>query len=498
MIPAASSRGLSDGGSGVGESVVCNDSRLLEDHLRKTGSKLAKQVRERGAEEILNDMQLLVGPPELRYIQNVAIMMFCEHPEKFFGYTYVQMTSFPKGSVENPSISEDFPNITGSVLQMIQATMERFRNLIIREKVIKVPNQMEALRIFNYPYQAIEEAVVNAFYHRDYMSFEPVTIEIEPDCINIMNFPGIDRSISEKTIAEGKRFVSRYYRNRRLGEFLKELDLSEGHSSGIPTIQEELEKNGSPSVLMMVIFPIVKLLNEKYYTRNDYEALFEINSSYAVKYLRKKERNKLLELLSAYRDVCKYSKENADTSCIMAYYNYKLKENGINPKKETFACNSDIQKIVDYYSEKPTDFEGLCSELFESLGYIAKLTPPTNDGGYDILLTRGGEKTIVECKCYSIGHKVGRPNIQKLVGANNVVLADKMIFITTSDFSGAAISYAEEVEVKLINGNKLMELLHKQGFIEKEKVKINVMECQLETADLYPYVPRDIYESFFE
>lgn len=70
--------------------------------------------------------------------------------------------------------------------------------------------------------------------------------EFEPDCINIMNFPGIDRSISEKTIAEGKRFVSRYYRNRRLGDFLKELDLSEGHSSGIPTIQEELEKNGSP------------------------------------------------------------------------------------------------------------------------------------------------------------------------------------------------------------------------------------------------------------
>lgn len=70
--------------------------------------------------------------------------------------------------------------------------------------------------------------------------------EFELDCINIMNFLGIARSISEKTIAEGKRFVSRYYRNRRLREFLKELDLSEGHSSGIPTIQEELEKNGSP------------------------------------------------------------------------------------------------------------------------------------------------------------------------------------------------------------------------------------------------------------
>lgn len=219
---------------------------LLEDHLRKTGSKLAKQVSERGVEAILEEMQLLEGPPELRYIQNVALMMFCEHPEKFFRYTYVQMTAFPEGSIKNPSVSEDYPNITGSVPQMIQATMERFRNLFIREKIIKVPNQMESLRIINYPYQAIEEAVVNAFYHRDYMSNEPVTIEIKPDCINIMNFPGIDRSISNDTIAEGRRFVSRYYRNRRLGEFLKELDLSEGHSSGVPTIQEELERNGSP------------------------------------------------------------------------------------------------------------------------------------------------------------------------------------------------------------------------------------------------------------
>ncbi len=176
----------------------------------------------------------------------------------------------------------------------------------------------------------------------------------------------------------------------------------------------------------------------------------------------------------------------------------KKKRAELLKKKEAFAHNNDIRKIIDYYSEKPTNFEGLCSELFESLGYVAKQTPPTNDGGYDILLSKGAEKTIVECKCYSIEHRVGRPSIQKLVGANNIVLANKMLFITTSDFSVAAISYAEEVGVELINGNKLMELLDKQGFIEKEKVKINVMECQLEIADLYPYVPRDIYERFFE
>ena len=31
---------------------------------------------------------------------------------------------------------------------------------------IKVDGQAEAVRFFNYPYQAIEEALVNAVYHR--------------------------------------------------------------------------------------------------------------------------------------------------------------------------------------------------------------------------------------------------------------------------------------------------------------------------------------------
>ncbi|MCM1246244.1 MAG: putative DNA binding domain-containing protein [Roseburia sp.] len=292
---------------------------LLEDHLRKTGSRLAKQVRERGAEAILEDMQLLEGPPELRYIQNVALMMFCEHPERFFKYTFVQMTSFPEGSIKNPGLSVDYPNIMGSVPQMIQATMERFKTLVIQEKVIKVHGRMEALRIMNYPYQAVEEAVVNAFYHRDYMSCEPITIEIEPDCINIMNFPGIDRSISQKTITEGKRFVSRYYRNRRLGEFLKELDLSEGHSSGIPTIQEELKSNGSPRAefftdedrrAMRIRIPIHSAFLEDINEENNWGDIFnkkdrgiiEIIEEKATKRLSKKTKEQYITILGYMGD----------------------------------------------------------------------------------------------------------------------------------------------------------------------------------------------------
>lgn len=121
------------------------------------------------------------------------------------------------------------------------------------------------------------------------------------------------------------------------------------------------DKANRESVLMTVIFPIVKLLNQRYYTRKDYEALFEINSSYAVKYLRKKERNKLLELLSAYRDVCRYSKAGADTSCIMAYYNYKLKENGVNPRPCTIR-DDDGEMVADDF---PPDYNYLQDYVYE-------------------------------------------------------------------------------------------------------------------------------------
>ena len=42
------------------------------------------------------------------------------------------------------------------------------------------------------------------------------------------------------------RAVTRRYRNRRIGEFLKELDLTEGRATGIPKILNAMQRNGSP------------------------------------------------------------------------------------------------------------------------------------------------------------------------------------------------------------------------------------------------------------
>lgn len=111
---------------------------------------------------------------------------------------------------------------------------------------MKPANDEHSIRYFNYPYQALEEAVVNAMYHRDYQVHEPVEITIEPDMITILSFSGPDRSIPMDAIRQADSLKSRRYRNRHLGEFFKELELTEGRATGIPTIQRQLKNNGSP------------------------------------------------------------------------------------------------------------------------------------------------------------------------------------------------------------------------------------------------------------
>lgn len=50
----------------------------------------------------------------------------------------------------------------------------------------------------------------------------------------------------DKKMILKKRIVSREYRNRRIGDFLKELQLTEGRATGFPKIYDAMKRNGSP------------------------------------------------------------------------------------------------------------------------------------------------------------------------------------------------------------------------------------------------------------
>ena len=215
---------------------------LVKDYLLKVGSKLADQVGKIPDQDVLGQMELISGPNEHVFPRNVGLMLFAEQPEKFFPYTRVEIVEFPEGDA---GPFTELEPITGPVPAQIKRTLDILKDKLVKEKVIKPANRAESIRIASYPYQAIEEVVVNAFYHRDYQQREPIEIRIYPHSIVFLNHGGPDRSIKMEAFRSGQ-VRSRRYRNRRLGEFLKELELTEGRATGIPTILKELRENGSP------------------------------------------------------------------------------------------------------------------------------------------------------------------------------------------------------------------------------------------------------------
>lgn len=220
---------------------------LLHDYLVKVKSSLADISLTDHMEDVLEQMDLLETVPEGWRIKNVAAMMFSERPDRFFRQAQIEIVLFPEGREKNPNNLIEVEPIRGSVPQMIEKTLSYLNTNIIKKQIIKPKDRAQSITFYNYPYQALEEAVVNSLYHRDWTIREPVEITIEPERISILSFSGPNHTIPMEAVRSGQSLRSRRYRNRRLGEFLKELELTEGRATGIPTIQDELQANGSPS-----------------------------------------------------------------------------------------------------------------------------------------------------------------------------------------------------------------------------------------------------------
>lgn len=115
-------------------------------------------------------------------------------------------------------------------------------------------------------------------------------------------------------------------------------------------------------------------------------------------------------------------------------------------------------EVFEHYRYEPHRFEQFCVYLYRKLGYTGEATRRSADGGFDFMVAQGGERTIGECKLYGKNTTVGRPDVQKLVGANLKEGAEHMVFITTSHFTPEAREYARDVGMELVDGKGLKRL----------------------------------------
>ena len=213
---------------------------LLADYLHTVGSDLYENALNRSVEDLATDMQLVRGPSEYRKPVNVGLMFFNEHPEKYFSFAQIEVVDKP----DPTGIGMTEKTFTGPLDRQLRDALAYIRNYIIKEYITKVPDSELAVRAFNWPYQAVEEALCNAVYHKSYQIHEPITVTITPEKMEILSLPGPDRSITDEHL-ENRILISRRYRNRRIGDFLKELEIVEGRNTGVPLILSSMKNNGS-------------------------------------------------------------------------------------------------------------------------------------------------------------------------------------------------------------------------------------------------------------
>ncbi|PGH39289.1 MAG: transcriptional regulator, partial [Candidatus Nephrothrix sp. EaCA] len=173
------------------------------------------------------------------------MLFFNVHPEKIFAKAQIEIVSFQTSDADKDFTETIFE---GPLHQQLKGALLYLKSQVIKEKIEKVSYQAEAMRYFNFPYEALEETLAHAVYHRNYEISEPIEIRIYPDKIQVLSFPGPDAYINIEDLRNG-RVVSRRYRNRQIGNILKELKLTEGKCTGIPTILKAMRNNGSPAPL---------------------------------------------------------------------------------------------------------------------------------------------------------------------------------------------------------------------------------------------------------
>jgi restriction system protein len=126
-----------------------------------------------------------------------------------------------------------------------------------------------------------------------------------------------------------------------------------------------------------------------------------------------------------------------------------------------------LNRVVEL---SPAFFEKLVVELLVKMGYggsikdAGKAMGKSGDEGIDGTIKEdklGLDIIYIQAKRWKPGNTVGRPELQKFVGALAGQGAKKGIFITTSSFTKEASEYTprNETKIVLIDGNQLTQLM---------------------------------------
>lgn len=141
-----------------------------------------------------------------------------------------------------------------------------------------------------------------------------------------------------------------------------------------------------------------------------------------------------------------------------------LDDEGVETVSEQVAENTDdfvLKRLKSAINDE--EFEHFVARLLEAMGYHARVTKKSGDGGVDVIAHRdelGFEPPLIKVQCKQTLNTIGRPDVQKLDGA--IALGEFGMFVTLGGFSNDAITYEQmKPNLRLIDGPSLADLVYR-------------------------------------
>lgn len=115
-----------------------------------------------------------------------------------------------------------------------------------------------------------------------------------------------------------------------------------------------------------------------------------------------------------------------------------------------------IQTVRDLHWR---NFEELLAEAYRRQGYRVTEGGYGADGGIDLELRKDDQLTLVQCKQWKT-QKVGVNVVREMFGVLTAHQANRFIIISSGTFTQQAIDFASDKPMALVDGNKLLSLIH--------------------------------------
>jgi ATP-dependent DNA helicase RecG len=208
------------------------NNKTVDNFKELANNKISGISKSDSISKILSNLDLINNGKKLR---NAALLLFGKNPQSNFISAKARVGRFRSGiDIADTVIAE------GNLFEQLETVLEAIKKHLNVKFEIK---DIQRKDIWDYPLEAIREAVINSLIHKDYLSTAEIQIKIYDDKIWIWN-PG--KLPSELKVDDLKKDHSSYPRNPLIANVFYLSGYIERWGSGTKRIVDLCKEQGLP------------------------------------------------------------------------------------------------------------------------------------------------------------------------------------------------------------------------------------------------------------